>query len=242
MQSKESSKDVDIFFQGILEDVGGWLEYCRDTGVTHLNYRHRAGSARRKLLDQIRADMGDCRLCRLYESRKQIVFGSGNAKAELMFVGEAPEQLQFSLARQELQRVFDEGHDVGILRPVQRRLAQGMMSLANAPLAHYCVPVSRPASVHLGSDRAEVLRIAARNQSPCLLVTEARGRRILGYVRISEMRYDESDTLDQYRQLIEISANESPVTRTVPPPRTKSCTLRNVSSAMWLTFGTSSIR
>jgi uracil-DNA glycosylase len=41
-------------------------------------------------LDDIRADMGDCRRCKLAPSRKNLVFGSGNPNAELMFVGEAP--------------------------------------------------------------------------------------------------------------------------------------------------------
>ena len=41
-------------------------------------------------LDAIRADLGDCRRCKLAPGRKNIVFGSGNPRAELMFVGEAP--------------------------------------------------------------------------------------------------------------------------------------------------------
>ncbi len=41
-------------------------------------------------LDSIRADLGDCRRCKLFSSRKNIVFGAGNSKAALMFVGEAP--------------------------------------------------------------------------------------------------------------------------------------------------------
>jgi uracil-DNA glycosylase len=41
-------------------------------------------------LDAIRADLGDCRRCKLAPGRKNIVFGAGNPKAELMFVGEAP--------------------------------------------------------------------------------------------------------------------------------------------------------
>jgi uracil-DNA glycosylase family 4 len=41
-------------------------------------------------LDAIRADLGDCRRCKLAPGRKNIVFGSGNPHAELMFVGEAP--------------------------------------------------------------------------------------------------------------------------------------------------------
>jgi uracil-DNA glycosylase family 4 len=39
----------------------------------------------------IREDLGDCTRCRLHQQgRKQIVFGVGNPRAELMFIGEAP--------------------------------------------------------------------------------------------------------------------------------------------------------
>ncbi len=42
-------------------------------------------------LDSIRADLGDCTRCKLHTlGRRQIVFGVGNPKAALMFVGEAP--------------------------------------------------------------------------------------------------------------------------------------------------------
>ena len=41
-------------------------------------------------LESIRADLGDCRRCRLCDDRKNIVFGEGNHSAKLVFVGEAP--------------------------------------------------------------------------------------------------------------------------------------------------------
>jgi uracil-DNA glycosylase len=42
-------------------------------------------------LKVIREDLGDCTRCRLSkQGRKQIVFGVGNPKADLMFIGEAP--------------------------------------------------------------------------------------------------------------------------------------------------------
>ena len=42
-------------------------------------------------LRMIREDLGDCTRCRLHkQGRKQIVFGVGNPRAELMFIGEAP--------------------------------------------------------------------------------------------------------------------------------------------------------
>jgi uracil-DNA glycosylase len=45
----------------------------------------------RETLDEIFADLGhDCRRCKLWKGRKSIVFGSGNPKAQLVFVGEGP--------------------------------------------------------------------------------------------------------------------------------------------------------
>jgi uracil-DNA glycosylase len=41
-------------------------------------------------LEKIRADIGDCKRCRLCEARAKIVFGSGNEQAKLVFVGEGP--------------------------------------------------------------------------------------------------------------------------------------------------------
>ena len=44
-----------------------------------------------KALQIIREDLGDCTRCRLHQQgRKQIVFGVGNPKTDLMFIGEAP--------------------------------------------------------------------------------------------------------------------------------------------------------
>jgi uracil-DNA glycosylase family 4 len=44
-----------------------------------------------KALKLIREDIGDCTRCPLHkQGRKQIVFGVGNPKADLMFIGEAP--------------------------------------------------------------------------------------------------------------------------------------------------------
>ena len=43
-------------------------------------------------LEQVRQRLGDCKRCRLYRERKNIVFGEGSASADLMFIGEAPGQ------------------------------------------------------------------------------------------------------------------------------------------------------
>jgi uracil-DNA glycosylase family 4 len=39
---------------------------------------------------QIRDDLGECTRCKLHSTRNKIVFGDGNTKAQLVFVGEGP--------------------------------------------------------------------------------------------------------------------------------------------------------
>jgi DNA polymerase len=81
------------------EDLRPLLEYFKDLGVRELYVK---GAAKPKpvalpglapegdTLEAIRADIGDCKRCRLCEKRSKIVFGSGNEQAKLVFVGEGP--------------------------------------------------------------------------------------------------------------------------------------------------------
>ncbi|HPL62355.1 MAG TPA: uracil-DNA glycosylase [Syntrophales bacterium] len=46
--------------------------------------------ASRHNLDAVRKELGDCRRCALHEARRNIVFGEGNPRAALMFIGEGP--------------------------------------------------------------------------------------------------------------------------------------------------------
>jgi DNA polymerase len=41
-------------------------------------------------LKEIRAELGDCKRCKLSRGRKNIVFGDGAARARLLFIGEGP--------------------------------------------------------------------------------------------------------------------------------------------------------
>ncbi len=41
-------------------------------------------------LEAVREELGDCKRCKLQKDRNTIVFGEGNASAELVFVGEGP--------------------------------------------------------------------------------------------------------------------------------------------------------
>ncbi len=48
------------------------------------------GPCRIETLEEIRADLGDCRRCGLSEARTRIVFGEGHQASSLVLVGEAP--------------------------------------------------------------------------------------------------------------------------------------------------------
>ena len=52
----------------------------------------RGGEAacREETLEEIRAELEECRRCPLCQGRRNIVFGVGNSRARLVFVGEAP--------------------------------------------------------------------------------------------------------------------------------------------------------
>ena len=53
-------------------------------------FAQNAEALKAKSLEELRAAIGDCRLCKLCSGRTNLVFGVGNPKAELMFVGEGP--------------------------------------------------------------------------------------------------------------------------------------------------------
>jgi DNA polymerase len=93
-------------------DVSEYLKFYSELGVSHLKLPETNGKVRVSTRDEagvkespvplpaagtgglqaLRDEIGDCRRCKLAGGRTHIVFGSGNPKAELMFVGEAPGQ------------------------------------------------------------------------------------------------------------------------------------------------------
>jgi uracil-DNA glycosylase family 4 len=92
------------------EEIASQLQFFKDIGVESLfvaatnpspsGRGRRASSAGEALgealkegegsLESIRLELGDCQRCKLAPKRTNIVFGSGNPNAELVFVGEAP--------------------------------------------------------------------------------------------------------------------------------------------------------
>jgi DNA polymerase len=78
--------------------LASWVGYLGEIGVRELALREPAPVAAVEndtrdcgpALAVVRDELGDCRRCKLCETRTHIVFGVGNPNALLMFVGEGP--------------------------------------------------------------------------------------------------------------------------------------------------------
>jgi DNA polymerase len=76
----------------VVQDVRAYLEAQRELGLefADVKWPESAGPARPLTLAEVREELGECTRCKLHRHRTQIVFGVGNPKARLVFVGEAP--------------------------------------------------------------------------------------------------------------------------------------------------------
>lgn len=124
-------------------------------------------------------------------------------------VGESPVTTRLRLAKSELQTVFDEGHALGILQPVQRQLAQAVFDVAATPVVRYSVAVSRMSSVTKKSTRSDVMRMGRRHRVPVVLVTGETSREVLGYVRVVDLHLKNLEWHTLIRPLMKVSQTES---------------------------------
>jgi DNA polymerase len=75
----------------LLSQIKGHLIFHQNMGLTHLQVERPLSSSQVRLsLEEVRQRLGDCRRCKLHKGRHHIVFGTGNERAKLVFIGEAP--------------------------------------------------------------------------------------------------------------------------------------------------------
>jgi uracil-DNA glycosylase family 4 len=76
----------------IVGEVRAYLEAQQELGLeyTDLRWPESPAPAPPPTLGEVREELGECTRCKLHRHRTQIVFGVGNPKARLVFVGEAP--------------------------------------------------------------------------------------------------------------------------------------------------------
>lgn len=122
--------------------------------------------------------------------------------------GESPQRATGTLARHELQQTFQEGHEAGVLQPAQRQLAQGLISVATQPLRNFMQPVARLPRVRSDWSKEDILRQAERHSAVALPLEDAAGQRLIGYVRVIDLRLSESNELLNIRPLAAIASTE----------------------------------
>jgi len=84
----------------IIADLKSYLEYLKGIGIEALPlFETKAvdllsnpspNTPSVETLEEIRRELGKCSRCKLHRTRRTLVFGEGNEKAKLMFVGEGP--------------------------------------------------------------------------------------------------------------------------------------------------------
>jgi DNA polymerase len=84
-------KEID---REIVADIKSHLEYLKGLGIADLIFSSDKGDGGSitniSTLEEIRTELGNCHRCKLYRTRRTIVFGEGNEKARLMLIGEGP--------------------------------------------------------------------------------------------------------------------------------------------------------
>ena len=136
-----------------------------------------------------------------------VLWSLGRLLASLL--GETPLQVQLTLARKELQKIFQEGESAGVLQPVQRQVAQGIFSIGADPVITFGQPVDNLLSVPQGTKRTEVLRLARRHDISTVLVRDKDRRDLIGYLRIVDLALAATETVDQVRPLLKFDSTES---------------------------------
>jgi uracil-DNA glycosylase family 4 len=78
----------------VISDLKSYLEYLKGMGIVSLPTSEikvgEPNPSRVMTMEEVRKQLGDCKRCKLHRTRQTIVFGEGNERATLMFIGEGP--------------------------------------------------------------------------------------------------------------------------------------------------------
>jgi uracil-DNA glycosylase family 4 len=85
---------MDQKIEEMINDLKSYLEYLKGMGIFSLSTSERPSEkvfqSETSTLEKVREELGDCKRCKLHQTRRTIVFGEGNKKSSLMFIGEGP--------------------------------------------------------------------------------------------------------------------------------------------------------
>ena len=113
-------------------------------------------------------------------------------------VGETPLRVQLTMARQSLQRVFQEGEMAGLLTNGQRDLTRRLFACSNATVSSLMKPLPQVSMVHADSSAEEIERAAKLAQTTILVVYEGHRKNTVGYISVIEMQMRDQEKIEQY--------------------------------------------
>lgn len=126
-------------------------------------------------------------------------------------IGHTSQQgIGLTLARRELQRVFEEGHVVGVLLPTQRQMVQGLFGLANRSILPSVKPVNQFTRILTETTNALARKQMGTKSVPLMLVKESRSKpTYVGYTLAVDIALGEENEAVRVRPFIKIKENES---------------------------------
>ncbi len=144
-----------------------------------------------------------------------VVFAPVSAALWLMarglhrLVGESPEIVRLRLARTELQRAIDEGHDVGILQHAQRALLHAVIEGANEPINQLRGNAFRYPTVSQDASDQEVIEVARRHRTNVVLVGGGSSNDAVGYIRVIDVHLYCDKWQTKVRPVLRIKSTDS---------------------------------
>ena len=118
------------------------------------------------------------------------------------------EPIRLVLAQRELRQILAEGHEAGILHPAQQSLAHGILAVARKPVRQFLTPPGEMVQVRADMGKQAVLGLAQRSHTAVIPVADSTGR-LVGYVRVVDLRLHEGDDLAPIRPLPELRDDSS---------------------------------
>ncbi|MBA63808.1 MAG: hemolysin protein [Planctomycetaceae bacterium] len=120
------------------------------------------------------------------------------AKLLQLAVGETPLRVQLTMARQSLQRVFQDAEMAGLLTNRQRDLTRRLFACSNATVNSLMKPLAQVSMVHADSSVEEIERAAKISQTTTLMVYQGHRQNVIGYISVIEMRMRDQKKIEQY--------------------------------------------
>ena len=118
--------------------------------------------------------------------------------------GKTPFPVRLTMAKRELEKVLQDGHEAGILVAGQRKLARRLLEVGNRRAISFGVAISRVAEVKLPIDIDQAKNKARKCNHSIVLVSNS--SQIVGYLRYADLFSEEAS--NRWHSICEAKAED----------------------------------